>query len=97
MGKKLNFESYFQDFINGDLSFGDYFEHVESWYERKDDPNVLFFTYEEMRADPKEGILKIAQFLGKEHRDKLINNPEILENVLKHSSFKYMKENKPFR
>lgn len=93
----LNFEGYFEDFIRGVVPFGDYFDLVQSWYERRDDPNVLFLTYEDMKADSRDEVLKIAEFLGTEYRDKLEKDPEMLSNVLKHSSFEYMKEKKPFR
>ncbi|XP_067134030.1 sulfotransferase 1C2-like [Centruroides vittatus] len=87
------FDEYFELFINGKTDYGDYFDHLLSWYEHKDDPNVLFITYEDLKLDTRNYILKIAKFMGNEYHDTLINNPDILERVLHYSSFKYMKDN----
>lgn len=85
------FEEFFEFFISGKTSFGDYFDHLLSWYEHKDDRNVCFLTYEELKEDARNQIIKIAKFIGDGHYDTLINNPDILENVLKFSSLDYMK------
>ncbi|XP_023231875.1 sulfotransferase 1C2-like [Centruroides sculpturatus] len=87
------FDEYFELFINGKKDYGDYFDHLLSWYEHKDDPNVLFITYEDLKLDTRNYILKIAKFMGDEYHDILINNPDILENVLRYSSLKHMKDN----
>lgn len=97
-GKSIyRFETYFEDFIKGVIPFGDYFDTVQSWYERRNDPNVLFLTYEGLKVDPKGHVLKIAEFLGTQYKDKLENDSQMLEKIVKHSSFDYMKENAPFR
>lgn len=53
----------------------------------------MFLTYEELKENPKENILKIAAFIGEKlYAEPLRNDLQKLENVLKHSSFEYMKE-----
>lgn len=55
---------------------------------------MLFLTYEEMKENPKETILRIASFIDDEiYAGLLRNDSEILENVLKNSSFASMKQN----
>ncbi|KAH7984969.1 hypothetical protein HPB52_024411 [Rhipicephalus sanguineus] len=49
----MTFDDYFENFVRGTVSFGDYFDHLLSWYERRNDRNVLFLTYEELKADTK--------------------------------------------
>jgi len=34
--------------VNRELCYGDYFDHVMSWWQHKDDTNVLFLKYEDM-------------------------------------------------
>lgn len=92
------FDEFFEMFLRGQVDFGDYFENLLSWYEHRDDDNVLFLTYEDLKRDPKNGILSVARFLGKEYEDKLLRDPEALEKVLKATSQESMKKfNAEFR
>lgn len=85
------FDEFFDLFVNGQVEGGDYFDHLLSWYRHKDDPNVHFVTYENLKTAKRNEIMKIAKFMGDEHYDNLLENKDILENVLKYSSFQYMK------
>ncbi|XP_055936244.1 sulfotransferase 1C2-like [Argiope bruennichi] len=88
-----DFNQFFEIFISGKVDFGDYFDHVMEWYERRNNPNVIFMTYEEMKEDPEAAILKMASFIDEEKFAKpLRDDPEKLKNVLEYSSFKHMKE-----
>ena len=59
----------------------------------RNDANVLFLTFEELKENPKENILKMATFINdKLYAEPLRNDSRKLEKVLKHSSFEYMKE-----
>uniref|UniRef100_A0ACB8GCD2 Uncharacterized protein n=1 Tax=Sphaerodactylus townsendi TaxID=933632 RepID=A0ACB8GCD2_9SAUR len=44
---------------------GSWLDHVEGWYAHKDDFNILFLTYEEMKKDLRNSVLKICSFLGR--------------------------------
>ncbi|XP_067129155.1 sulfotransferase ssu-1-like [Centruroides vittatus] len=88
------FDEYFKLFINGKTDYGDYFDHLLSWYEHKDEPNILFTTYENLKLNGINEILKIAKFIGDEHYNAIIDNTNVLENILKFSSFEYMKNTK---
>ncbi|MDJ0716441.1 MAG: sulfotransferase domain-containing protein [Prochloraceae cyanobacterium] len=86
------FDDFFEGFITGKVDFGDYFDNLLSWYEHKNDSNVLFLTYEYLKENTREGIIKIAYFLG----DKCLNtanNPENLNNIILQSSFENMSKN----
>jgi hypothetical protein len=83
------FEEFFECFIAGEVDFGDYFDNLISWYKRKDDENVLFITYESMKADSYRSIMAIADFLGVESfKDK-----KIIDSIIKYSSFEAMQKN----
>ncbi|GFT98169.1 hypothetical protein NPIL_166511 [Nephila pilipes] len=87
------FDQFFELFLSGNIDYGDYFDHLLGWYEHKNDPNVLFVTYEEMKENPTDAILKMASFIDDEkYAEPLRQDPEKLNNVLKYSSFKHMKE-----
>ena len=79
------FEDYCRRFINGEVDYGDYFDHFASWQSRLDDPNVFFCTYEQMICDVKGIIKRLALFLELE-----IDN-HILEKVIQNCSFQSMK------
>jgi len=88
------FDDHFNLFMNGQLPYGDYFEHLSSFIPHLNDENVLHLYYEQMIANPKQSVLKIADFLGKEFAEKLNeNNGLILNKVLEYSSFESMRNN----
>ncbi|XP_065294482.1 sulfotransferase 1E1-like [Dermacentor albipictus] len=89
--KDVSFSRFHKMFTEGRLSYGDYFDHLLSWYEHRDQQNVLFFTYEEMKKNPRLWVLKIAEFLGDKYADMLKNHPETLEKVLDATSLNSMK------
>ncbi|XP_035222150.1 amine sulfotransferase-like [Stegodyphus dumicola] len=87
------FDEFFELFIAGKVDYGDYFDHVLSWYAHRNDPNVLFLTYEEMKKDIRSAIFKMASFIDDAaYAEPLRNDPEKLNNIVKFSSFDYMKK-----
>lgn len=85
------FEDFFEIFLAGKTDFGDYFRHVLPWYARREDNNVQFLNYEDMKADPRKQILKIAKFLDRDRYDILRRNKTMLADIVNRSSFEYMK------
>ncbi|CAL1276705.1 unnamed protein product [Larinioides sclopetarius] len=83
---------FFELFIRGEVEFGDYFETTLSWWEHRNDPNVLFVTYEQLKKDTKSYVLKIAEFIDPKYREKLEKDEKMLQDVIHHSSFAFMKE-----
>ncbi|KAM3856400.1 amine sulfotransferase-like [Vipera latastei] len=49
-------------------------DHVEGWYAHKDDFNILFLSYEEMKKDLRRSVLKICNFLGKKLTEKEVDD-----------------------
>jgi len=47
--ENMSFSEYFQHWINGEVSYGSYFDHVLSWWSHKDDANVTWMVYEHMK------------------------------------------------
>ncbi|KAH7938413.1 hypothetical protein HPB49_023243 [Dermacentor silvarum] len=72
--KEGTFDDFFECFIEGDFGYGDYFEHLLYGYGLKNKPNVLFLTYEEMKADTRATVMRIARFLGKRYAEALQEN-----------------------
>ncbi|XP_010496748.1 PREDICTED: cytosolic sulfotransferase 5-like [Camelina sativa] len=61
-----SFEDTFESFCRGVSLFGPFWDQVLSyWRGSLEDPNhVLFMKYEEMKAEPREQIKRLADFLG---------------------------------
>jgi hypothetical protein len=41
-----------------------YWSHLTSWWARRDDPNVLLLSYEDMTANPEANVRRLASFAG---------------------------------
>src|SRR4051812_12821006 len=42
----------------------DYYRHLASWWEHRDDPDVLLLAYEHMQRDPELTVRRVARFIG---------------------------------
>lgn len=83
------FDQFFELFIAGEVDWGDYFDHLLSWYEHRHQENILFTTYEAMKKELKQQIIEMAIFLGNSYWEK-VQDPEILHSILEHASFTKM-------
>lgn len=86
-----DFGSFLAMFLSGKVPYGDYFDHLLSWYERRKDANVLFITYEELKTDSRAQFLRIADFLGNEHGRAMRQDEALLRHVLDSCRLENMK------
>ncbi|XP_067867052.1 amine sulfotransferase-like [Heterodontus francisci] len=82
-----DFQDFLKQFVEGNVFYGSWFDHIRDWYNHKDELNILIVMYEDMQKDLRSVIEKIASFLNKEL------DGETLELILDQCTFKYMKEN----
>jgi len=88
-----DFDVYFDLFCEGKVDFGDYYEMVRSWFDHRNDSNVLMLTYEQIIANKREAILKIARFISNDLEEKVLRNDgELMDKILFHSSVESMKK-----
>ncbi|XP_044758916.1 uncharacterized protein LOC123316764 [Coccinella septempunctata] len=80
-----DFKRYWNHFKNGECSFGPYFEHIKQAYEMRNQPNILFVHYEDLRRDLRGYITKIANFLDRPVTEEDLRR---LEDHLKFENFK---------
>jgi len=73
-----------EDFAPHWLQNDGYFKHLVSWWNVREDPSVLVFTYEGMTADPETHIRRLARFCG------LPLDQALLALTLERSSLAYM-------
>jgi hypothetical protein len=73
------------DFARRDMIDGHhYWDHVNSWWTQRDNPDVLFLIFEDMKRDLPMTIRMVADFM----HIKL--DTELFEIVKKHASFEFM-------
>ncbi|XP_027716395.1 sulfotransferase family cytosolic 2B member 1 [Vombatus ursinus] len=76
-----------QDFLNGEVPFGSWFDHIKGWMRMEGKDNFLFITYEELQEDLRGCVQRISEFLG--HPLEQAG----LDSVVENSTFPAMKEN----
>ncbi|XP_043540899.1 amine sulfotransferase-like isoform X1 [Chiloscyllium plagiosum] len=81
------FGEFLEMFIEGKVIYGSWFDHIQNWYAHRNEFNILFMCYEEMKLDLRTSVQKICKFLGKE-----LDN-EKLDTIVKHCTFEIMKVN----
>ncbi|XP_028836819.1 sulfotransferase family cytosolic 2B member 1-like [Denticeps clupeoides] len=81
------FDEFLDKFLEGEVMFGKWTDHVKSWQKTYMEDRIFHVTYEEMLKDLKGVLSRMSRFLGKDLSD------EILEQVASHCSFKSMKDN----
>ncbi|XP_060545070.1 amine sulfotransferase-like [Pantherophis guttatus] len=80
-----DFDIFFEKFLAGKVFCSSWLDHVEGWCTHKDDFNILFLSYEEMKKDLRSSVLKICDFLGRE-----LNGKEV-DDVVHKATFDNMK------
>lgn len=65
-----------------------YWSHLRSWWPHRNDPDVLFMCYEDMKQDQAGTIRQIAAFIGHALDD------ELFDIVMRQSSVEFMREHK---
>lgn len=90
--KEKSMDAAFQEFISGDMIWGDYFDHVSGWYAKKKEPNVMFLLYEDIKRSPHEVTEKLAAFLGEKWLESIVLDESTLDKIVHHSSYDFMKE-----
>ncbi|XP_035167187.1 sulfotransferase 6B1-like [Oxyura jamaicensis] len=77
--------AFFDLFLEGDVVCGSWFDHFLSWEEHKNDKNILFLFYEDMKKDLPKIVKEISVFLDIDISD------DDIQDICKKSSFSEMK------
>ncbi|CAH0554476.1 unnamed protein product [Brassicogethes aeneus] len=87
-GYNGNFDEFCELFLGGKLCFAPYWDHVLQFWKKRDDPNILFITYEDMKKDLPSVIKTVSAFLEKNLTEEQVHL------LTAHLSFESMKNNK---
>ncbi|KAG3259575.1 sulfotransferase 1A1 [Ictidomys tridecemlineatus] len=80
-------DSFLEKFMDGQVSYGSWYQHVQEWWELSRTHPVLYLFYEDLKENPKSEIRKILEFLGHSVSE------ETVDHIVQHTSFKEMKKN----
>ncbi|NXF37244.1 ST1B1 Sulfotransferase, partial [Nyctibius bracteatus] len=78
---------YLEEFMAGRVSYGSWYDHVKGYWERRKDHPILYLFYEDLKEDLRQEIAKVAQFLGQELSEA------VLDAITRHTSFEAMRDN----
>ncbi|XP_068941628.1 sulfotransferase 2B1-like isoform X1 [Petaurus breviceps papuanus] len=82
-----SFEDFFDQFLEGKVNFGSWFNHIKDWLGVQQELNFFLITYEDLSQDPRQAIQNLSNFLGQPLE------PKELENILHYCSFSFMSKN----
>ncbi|KAG7470153.1 hypothetical protein MATL_G00136480 [Megalops atlanticus] len=82
---KPDFDTFLDQYLEGKVFGNSWFDHIQGWYSNKDNFNLLFLTYEEMRKDLRGTLVKVSNFLDKNLDDAM------LDMIVEKSSFESMR------
>ncbi|KAL1414137.1 hypothetical protein MTO96_000956 [Rhipicephalus appendiculatus] len=88
----IDIDEHVKLFVSGSGSYGCYLkDSLIPWYTRRHEDNVLFLTYEELHADVKMQVTKIAEFLGPDYGRRISRDPAMLQRVVDMTSKERMR------
>ncbi|XP_078607570.1 sulfotransferase 1C4-like isoform X2 [Branchiostoma floridae x Branchiostoma japonicum] len=67
-----SWDSFTQQFLAGDCPWGPFYDHVLGYWKLKDQHNILFLKYEDMKKDLPAEVKKLSSFLGKPLSDETV-------------------------
>ncbi|XP_016969483.1 sulfotransferase family cytosolic 1B member 1-like [Drosophila rhopaloa] len=86
---KCSLNEFVDYFIADKIDFTSYWAHVIDFYRMRDEDNIFFVTYEEMKRDLEDVIKRLSNFLCCE----VLSKSE-MEELINHLSFENMKKSK---
>uniref|UniRef100_UPI0037E9AFF8 sulfotransferase family 2, cytosolic sulfotransferase 2 n=1 Tax=Semicossyphus pulcher TaxID=241346 RepID=UPI0037E9AFF8 len=78
---------FLHKFLNGEVMFGSWFDHVKGWLNAEDKERIMYISYEEMIMDLKDSVARIAEFLERSL------DVAVVEKIADRCLFKKMKQN----
>ncbi|POI22090.1 hypothetical protein CIB84_014161 [Bambusicola thoracicus] len=83
----VSFDAFLQQFLEGKVHYGSWFEHVKGWLGQRQLLNIIYVTYEELHQDLRGTAQRLCSFLG------VTPEPQTLLALEQHCSFAAMRDN----
>ncbi|KAH7941240.1 hypothetical protein HPB49_011272 [Dermacentor silvarum] len=79
----IELDEFVKLFVAGEGNNGCYLANsLLPWYSRRNESNVLFLTYEQLHADTKIQVKRVAQFLGPVYGRGISTDPGFLQGIV---------------
>jgi hypothetical protein len=69
-----DWNSFFELFMKGEVQYGSWFDHNLEWWQHRGADNIMIIKFEDMLADLRGCVEKIAQFIGHQIDDNMIDH-----------------------
>ncbi|XP_044306053.1 sulfotransferase 2A1 [Varanus komodoensis] len=83
-----SFDHFLKSFLNGNVYFGSWFDHISGWMKQKGKSNIFFISYEQLKQDLHGCVERLCHFLGRELDGTAISS------VVENASFEAMQKNR---
>ncbi|XP_068855446.1 sulfotransferase 2B1-like [Aphelocoma coerulescens] len=80
-------EEFMEKFLEGDVPFGSWFQHVRGWLQLRGRENFFWISYEELQQDLRGSVQRLCAFLGRRL------SAAALDAVVANASFAAMSHN----
>ena len=84
----IDIATFVREFVLSEIEHSGHWHHTASWWEQRDNPDVLLLCYEDMKADLLGTVHKVATFMGIDLDD------ELFEIVVRQSTREFMLQHK---
>ncbi|KAL4233403.1 sulfotransferase [Mactra antiquata] len=81
------FKDFFELFVNDKVMYAPWSKHVQEFWENRNEDNIFFLTYEDLKRDTAGTIDRLANFFGKSLTKEQTNT------IMRYCSFENMKIN----
>lgn len=96
---EIKFEDFFDRFMEGFGPLNCFFDYHLDWEQVRGEKNIFFTSYEEMKDNYSELIIKLARFLSTSHVDYealiLGNDGEILKKIIENTEINKLRDSQP--
>ena len=84
---RVSWSDFLRQFFNGNVFYGSWFDHVLSFWAHKDDDNILFLKYADMKKDLPTAVAAVAKFMGYDLTQ------DVISEIVTKTSFENAKNN----
>ncbi|KAH0626567.1 hypothetical protein JD844_001629 [Phrynosoma platyrhinos] len=80
-------DGYVEKFMEGKVAWGSWYDHVRRYWDEKENHQILYVFYEDMKEDLAREVRRVMNFLEVDFPE------EVVQKIVHHTSFQVMKEN----